>query len=131
MLSKLSTMLCMKSILKKHYKIIFSLVLFGSIFIFHYPFSKLIVLMLEFIIILEVVKMTDEFLKNGKIRLRHIIDSFIIFIIRDIVVYLSHETKDKETILFLSLMVFIFFIFRILSLVMSPSKFTSKKVIIK
>ena len=84
--------------------------------------------MLEFIIVLEVVKMTTEFITKGKIRLRHIIDGFIVFIIRDIVVYISHEDKDKETILFLSLMVLIFFIFRILSITISPSKFRSLKI---
>lgn len=115
-------------IFKNNFQVITASLIFASFLLFQYPFTKLIVLMLEFIIVLEVVKMTTEFISKGKIRLRHIIDGFIIFIIRDIVVLLSHEIKDKENILFLSLMVLIFFIFRILSITLSPSKYRSIKV---
>jgi uncharacterized membrane protein (DUF373 family) len=114
-------------IITTYFQVIVASIVFMSFLLFQYPFTKLIVLMLEFIILLEVVKMTTEFITKGKIRLRHIIDGFIIFIIRDIVVYLSHENKDKETILFLSLMVLIFFVFRILSITISPSKYRSVK----
>ncbi|MDA7817466.1 phosphate-starvation-inducible PsiE family protein [Sulfurimonas sp.] len=118
-----------KNFFKLHYQVIIASIIFSSFIFFSYPLTKLIVLMLEFIIVLEVVKMISEFITNGKIRLRHIIDGFIIFIIRDIVVNLSHEEKDKETILFLSLMVLIFFVFRILSIMISPSKYrTSSKL---
>lgn len=115
-------------ILKTYFQVIVASLIFISSLLFQYSFTRLIILMLEFIILLEVVKMTTEFITKNKIRLRHIIDGFIIFIIRDIVVYLSHENKDKETILFLSLMVLIFFVFRILSITISPSKFRSVKI---
>ena len=108
-------------------QVIIATFIFASFLLFQYPFHKLIIFMLEFIIVLEVVKMTSEFITKGKIRLRHIIDGFIVFIIRDIVVYISYEEKDKETILFLSLMVLIFFLFRILSITVSPSKYRSIK----
>jgi len=115
-------------IFKNYFQVIIATAFFASFLLFQYPFTKLIVLMLEFIIVLEVVKMTTEFITKGKIRLRHIIDGFIIFIIRDIVVYLSCETKDKEAILFLSFMVLIFFVFRILSITISPSKYRSTRI---
>ena len=112
---------------KTNYHVIFSLLIFGSVLIFHYPFSQLIILMLEFIVILEVIKMIDEFIRKKKIRLRYAIDSFIVFIIRDIIIFITHDEKDKETILFLALIVFIFFIFRVLTIIASPSLFLKKK----
>ena len=115
-------------LIQKHSQVILAIAIFCSFLVFQYSFSKLIILMLEFIIVLEVVKMTYEFITKGKIRLRHIIDGFIIFIIRDIIIYISYETKDKETILFLSFMVLIFFVFRILSIMISPSRFRSKRI---
>ncbi len=112
--------------IRTHYQVILALIFFGFIVIFKYSFSQLIILMLEFIVILEVIKMVDEFIKNKKIRLRDVIDSFIIFIVREIIILVSHPQKDKNTILFLSLIVFIFFIFRILAITASPSLYTKK-----
>lgn len=114
------------NLLKKYYQVVIALLIFSSIFIFSYSFSQLIILMLEFIVVLEVVKMVDEFIRNKKIQLRNVIDSFIIFIIREIVILVSHPKKDEDTILFLSLVVLIFFVFRILAIVVSPSKFIKK-----
>ena len=68
----------LKSFIKNQYQLIAAILIFGSFLLFQYSFSILIILMLEFIIVLEVVKMVDEFIKKGKIRLRHAIDGFII-----------------------------------------------------
>ncbi len=42
--------------------------------------------MLEFIVIMEVVKMVSDFIKKETLRLRYIIDIFIIFLIRDVII---------------------------------------------
>lgn len=64
--------------------------------------------------------MISDFIKNEKLRLRFVIDIFIIFLIRDVIINASHANKDYFTILFLLFVIFIFFIFRILAIKFSP-----------
>lgn len=82
--------------------------------------------MLEFIVVIEVVKMISEFIEKKRLRLRYVLDVFIIFLIRDVVILASLPEKSYENILFLLLVIFIFFIFRILSVQYSPSTFKKK-----
>ena len=107
--------------LKKHYQIIISVVLFGIIFLLGFPFYKSIILLLEFIVILEVVKMVSEFLEKRKLRLRFVLDVFIIFLIRDVIILTTDTCKNYFDILFLLFVIFIFFIFRIMALKYSPN----------
>ena len=113
--------------LKKYYEIIVSVVIFALILAFQYDFSKAIILMLEFIVIIEVVKMVSDFISKRKLRLRFIIDVFIIFLIRDVIILSAHEQKEYNDILFLLLVIFIFFIFRFFTLRFSPANYTNKK----
>ena len=71
-------------------------------------------------VIMEVMKMISDFIKKEKLRLRFVIDIFIIFLIRDVIILSSHKEKDHDSILFLLLIIFIFFIFRILTIKYSP-----------
>ena len=64
--------------------------------------------------------MVSDFIKKEKLRLRFVIDIFIIFLIRDVIIQTSYAKKDYDTILFLLFVIFIFFIFRILSIKYSP-----------
>ncbi len=64
--------------------------------------------------------MISDFIKKEKLRLRFVIDIFIIFLIRDVIIYASNTNKDYFTILFLLFVIFIFFIFRILAIKYSP-----------
>jgi uncharacterized membrane protein (DUF373 family) len=66
--------------------------------------------------------MISDFIKKAKLRLRYVIDIFIIFLIRDVIIYTSRSEKDYFTILFLLFVILIFFIFRILAIKYSPSK---------
>jgi uncharacterized membrane protein (DUF373 family) len=83
-------------------------------------FYKAIILMLEFIVIMEVVKMVSDFIKKEKLRLRFVVDIFIIFLIRDVIILASDRNKDYFDIAFLLCVIFVFFIFRILSIKYSP-----------
>jgi len=76
--------------------------------------------MLEFIVIMEVVKMVSDFIKKEKLRLRFVVDIFIIFLIRDVIILASDRNKDYFDIAFLLCVIFVFFIFRILSIKYSP-----------
>jgi len=85
-------------------------------------FSKLAVVLLEFIIILELVRMLIEFLfsDENRIRLRFMIDSTIVFFIRDIMLIVN-DKFDIEKIASLLGVIGVLFIFRILSMKYSPS----------
>jgi uncharacterized membrane protein (DUF373 family) len=83
--------------------------------------------MLEFIVVVEVVKMIAEFIEKKRLRLRYILDVFIIFLIRDVVILTTHIKKPYEDILFLLFIIFVFFIFRILAVQYSPTTFKKSK----
>ncbi len=81
---------------------------------------------LIFMIVLEIMRMIREFIKNKTIKISMVIDSFIIFFIRDIVLIASDTEKysfDDQVIKvsFLLGVVLMFFIFRIMSLKYSPN----------
>lgn len=87
-------------------------------------FSKLAVALLEFIIILELVRMLIEFLLSdeNRIRMRLMIDSTIVFFIRDIMLIVS-DTFDSKKIFSILGIIAILFIFRVITIKFSPSIF--------
>ena len=108
-------------LLKGKIEIIVAIVIFVVILFGKFDFYKAIVLMLEFIVVLEVTKMVSEFIKNERIRLRYVLDVFMIFLIRDVVIQITHLDKKYEDILFLLFVIMVFFLFRILAIKYSPS----------
>jgi uncharacterized membrane protein (DUF373 family) len=109
-----------KRYFRSNYEVLIAMILFIAIIISGIEFSKAIIYMLEFIVIMEVVKMISDFIKKEKLRLRFVIDIFIIFLIRDVIIQASHKNKDYVDITFLLIVIFIFFIFRIMSIKYSP-----------
>lgn len=105
---------------RTNYEVLAAAIIFTIVMAAGFEFHKTIILMLEFIVIMEVVKMISDFIKKEKLRLRFVIDIFIIFLIRDVIIYASHINKDYFTILFLLFVIFVFFIFRILAIKYSP-----------
>ena len=92
-------------------------------------FYSAIILMLEFIVIMEVVKMISDFIRKETLRLRYVLDIFIIFLIREVIILSANKNKDYFDIVFLLFVIFIFFIFRILSIKFSPfGKDENKKI---
>lgn len=104
--------------------------IFIGIFSSGLDFYKAIILMLEFIVVMEVVKMISDFIKKQKLRLRFVIDIFIIFLIRDVIILSTNLNKDYFDIAFLLIVIFVFFIFRILAIKFSPGsqKLKTKKL---
>jgi len=84
-------------------------------------FSTLAVALLEFIIILELVRMLVEFLfsDDNRIKLRFMIDSTIIFFIRDIMLIVN-DKFDMMKISSILVIIAVLFILRILSMKYSP-----------
>jgi len=117
----------MKKLIKNNYEIILGIAIFIAIMVSHIAFYKAIILLLEFIVILEVVKMTMDFINKNKLSLRYIIDVFIIFLIRDIVILVTNENYNKDKILFLLFIVASFFIFRVISIKYSPILYKKNK----
>ncbi|MCJ8328196.1 MAG: phosphate-starvation-inducible PsiE family protein [Campylobacterales bacterium] len=121
-----------KNYFKNSYEILVAVIIFAFVVFSNIEFYKTIILMLEFIVILEVIKMISDFIKKEKLRLRFVIDIFIIFLIRDVIILASHKTKDYLDITFLLIVIFVFFIFRILSIKFSPGVIkVSKDVVIE
>ena len=106
--------------LRSNFELLVALCIFISVLVLQLEFHKTIVLMLEFIVIMEVMKMISDFIKKEKLRLRFIIDIFIIFLIRDVIIQASSERVNYDDILFLLFVIFVFFIFRILTIKFSP-----------
>ncbi len=110
-----------------NFEVLIAVVIFFVILIAGHDFYKAIILMLEFIVIMEVVKMISDFIKKETLRLRFVIDIFIIFLIREVIILSANKNRDYIDIVFLLFVIFIFFLFRILALKYSPNE--GKKII--
>ena len=112
-----------KRILKyfsKNFEVLAATVILILILVSSMDFYKAIILMLEFIVIMEVVKMISDFIKKETLRLRYVIDIFIIFLIRDVIILTTNKSRDYFDISFLLFVIFVFFMFRILAIKFSP-----------
>lgn len=116
-----------KNYFSTNYEVLIASVIFVIIILSGVEFYKTIILMLEFIVVMEVVKMVSDFIKKEKLRLRFVIDIFIIFLIRDVIILASHKNKEYFDIVFLLFVIFIFFIFRIFSIKFSPGLMKLKR----
>jgi uncharacterized membrane protein (DUF373 family) len=85
-------------------------------------FSALAVALLEFIIILELVRLIVEFIfsDDNRIKLRRMIDSTIVFFIRDIMLIVN-DKFDLYKIASILGIILVLFIFRIITMKYSPS----------
>ena len=86
-------------------------------------FSKLAVTLLEFIIILELVRMLIEFMfsDENRIRIRLMIDSTIVFFIRDLMLIVNDSFDSKKIFTILAVIAILIF-FRIVAIKFSPSQ---------
>lgn len=109
-----------------NFEVLIAVVIFFIILIAGHDFYRAIILMLEFIVIMEVVKMISDFIKKETLRLRYVLDIFIIFLIREVVILSANKNRDYIDIVFLLFVIFVFFLFRILALKYSPN--TDKKL---
>lgn len=103
-----------------NYEVLIATTIFFVILIAGHDFYRAIILMLEFIVVMEVVKMISDFIKRETLRLRFVIDIFIIFLIREVIILSANKNRDYVDIVFLLFVIFVFFLFRILSIKYSP-----------
>ena len=109
-----------KDYFSNNFEVLAAMIIFAGILIAGIEFYKAIILMLEFIVIMEVVKMISDFIRKETLRLRFVVDIFIIFLIRDVIILTTNKNRDYFDITFLLLVIFIFFMFRILAIKFSP-----------
>lgn len=109
-----------KDYFSSNFEVLAAAIIFIGIIASGKEFYKAIILMLEFIVIMEVVKMVSDFIKRETLRLRYIIDIFIIFLIREVIILSTNKSRDYFDITFLLVVIFVFFIFRILAIKFSP-----------
>lgn len=109
-----------KNYFSNNFEVLAAMIIFIGIFIAGVEFYKAIILMLEFIVIMEVVKMISDFIKKETLRLRYVVDIFIIFLIRDVIILTTNKNRDYFDITFLLFVILIFFMFRILAIKFSP-----------
>jgi uncharacterized membrane protein (DUF373 family) len=86
--------------------------------------NKLVIALLEFIIVLEIVRMIFDFIldEEHRIKLRLMIDSTIVFFVRDIMLIVNEKFDETKIFLILAVIA-VLFVFRILALYFSPSRF--------
>ena len=112
-----------------NFEVLVATVIFLTVVLAGNNFYSAIILMLEFIVIMEVVKMISDFIRKETLRLRYVLDIFIIFLIREVIILSANKNKDYFDIVFLLFVIFIFFIFRILAIKFSPfGKDKNKKI---
>ena len=112
-----------------NFEVLVATVIFLTVVLAGNNFYSAIILMLEFIVIMEVVKMISDFIRKETLRLRYVLDIFIIFLIREVIILSANKNKDYFDIVFLLFVIFIFFIFRILAIKFSPfGKEENKKI---
>ena len=112
-----------------NFEVLVATVIFLTVVLAGNNFYSAIILMLEFIVIMEVVKMISDFIRKETLRLRYVLDIFIIFLIREVIILSANKNKDYFDIVFLLFVIFIFFIFRILAIKFSPFGKNKKKKI--
>lgn len=109
-----------KNYFSTNFEVLAATIILMIILVTSIEFYRAIILMLEFIVVMEVVKMISDFIKKETLRLRYVIDIFIIFLIRDVIILTTNKNRDYFDISFLLFVIFIFFMFRILAIKFSP-----------
>jgi len=100
---------------KKYADIILASIIFVFILIMKYDFYKILALILEFMVIIEVTQMLFVFFKKQRIKIRYMIDASIIFFIRELLIATTTNKSFKVIGLYVVL-IGVFFFFRYLSL---------------
>jgi len=120
----------LKKIFKDHkilVEFIIVLSLFSLLFLKNISLFTIISYVLGFVVIWEVVRMitTYAFEDTKVMKLRIVIDGFIVFFLRDLVLIFSSEKyplpEKEEKLIVVILILFSLFIFRIISLYFSPN----------
>jgi uncharacterized membrane protein (DUF373 family) len=125
----------------KKYKFFIEIFLAITLFLFivngAFSFLTILSYLLMFIVLIEVIRMVTTYVLGSEpvMKLRFIIDGFIVFFLRDLVLIFSdpkYNLNDKEDkLIVVSALIFVLFIFRAMSLIFSPNDKNCKSCISK
>ena len=96
--------------------ILIATILFLIILIFHLDFYKIVLLLLEFMVLVELTQMLFIFFKRQRIKIRYMIDASIIYIIRELLISITSHPNDLKSILLYTSLIGVFFVFRFLAI---------------
>lgn len=113
--------------LKVLIEVLVAIGIFTTFILDMFSLFKIIAFMLSFIVILEVTRMVIDFILDEKhvLRMRLVIDGFILFLLRDVILVISNEKyttiEIENKLMILMPVIFMFFIFRYFSIKYSPN----------
>ncbi|RUM44070.1 MAG: hypothetical protein DSY46_06725 [Hydrogenimonas sp.] len=96
-------------------------IIFIALIITGADFTKTIILLLELIVIIEVTQMIFIFFKKHRIKLRYMIDTAIIYILRELMISITHEHIDMLKISTIIASLFALFFMRYLAITITYS----------
>jgi len=103
-------------VLLKYGDIVLAFVIFLVIVFFRLDFYKVVALILELIVLIEVIQMLFIFFQKQRIKIRYMIDACIIYVIRELMLSLTEHNKNFKLIALYLFLILVFFFFRFLSL---------------
>ncbi|EDM23440.1 hypothetical protein FE773_02115 [Caminibacter mediatlanticus TB-2] len=105
----------MKKYINQYLEILIALIIFGIIIFYKFDFYKVLALILELMVIIEVTQMLFIFFRRQRIKIRYMIDASILFFVRELLISTTTHKPLKIVIMYVGL-IGIFFFFRYLSL---------------
>ena len=99
-----------------YFDIFVAFLIFGYILYFKVDFYKVVMLILELIVIIELIQMLMVFFTRQRIKIRYMVDAFIIYVIRELMLSLTESHKDFKLMTFYLFLILSFFFFRYLAL---------------
>ena len=96
--------------------ILAAFLIFGSVVYFKVNFYTIVMLILELIVIIELIQMLMVFFTRQRIKIRYMVDAFIIYVIRELMLSLTESHKDFKLMTFYLFLILSFFFFRYLAL---------------
>ncbi len=113
--------------LRPHFKpfesidLVVASMIFITLIITGADFTKTIILLLELIVIIEVTQMIFLFFKKHRIKLRYMIDTAIIYILRELMISITHEHIDMLKVSTIIASLFALFFMRYLAITITYS----------
>ena len=102
-------------LIKEYVEIVLAFIVFGFVLIFRLDFYKVLAMILELMVIIEVMQMLFVFFKKQRIKIRFMVDASIIFFIRELLISTTIHKPLDEILLYVGL-IGVFFFFRYLAL---------------
>ncbi|WP_187648217.1 phosphate-starvation-inducible PsiE family protein [Nitrosophilus labii] len=102
--------------LKDYFEVLVASFIFAAILITKSDFYNTVIVLLEFIVIIEVIQMIFIFFKKQRVKIRYMVDTSIIYSIRELLIAFIHQNIDHIRVTVLLSIIFALFLLRYLSI---------------